>query len=337
MNRAAAHRLAQALLYEGYLLYPYRPSVKNRERWTPGALPPGGGEVQTQVLVVSRGRPVLDVEVRFLQAVERTVGELSEPVAQLPDTLPPYRPVTALEVGGALYQNWQGAVEREVILEGCALEDLARSALRKEIAFAASRRVEPIAGSQGEIVGLLVREQKALRGIVSLCADAVAEGTHRLTLRVRNETGVEQTPCERGALFSFAALHSLIAVREGELVSCLDPPPDLRPLVAACENTGTFPVLLGEEGEADALLSSPILLYDHPHIAPESAGDFFDGTEIDEMLALRILTLTAEEKRAMLALDERSAALLRKTEALTGAELLELHGAVRGLRPPSGG
>ena len=54
------------------------------------------------------------------------------------------------------------------------------------------------------------------------------------------------------------------------------------------------------------MLSSPIILYDYPQIAPESPGDLFDGTEIDEILALRILTLTEDEKHEMRNADDAS-------------------------------
>ncbi len=40
MNRALVDQIASAVLYEGYILYPYRPSVKNRQRWTFGGLVP---------------------------------------------------------------------------------------------------------------------------------------------------------------------------------------------------------------------------------------------------------------------------------------------------------
>jgi hydrogenase maturation protease len=92
---------------------------------------------------------------------------------------------------------------------------------------------------------------------------------------------------------------------------------------------------VGAEGERDTMLSSPIILYDYPQIAPESAGQFFDGTEIDEMLALRILTLTDEEKREMSQVDEKARQLLERTEALPPEHLMKLHGALRGLRPAS--
>jgi hypothetical protein len=37
MNLARVEQIAKAVLYEGYMLYPYRPSsVKNRQRWNFG-------------------------------------------------------------------------------------------------------------------------------------------------------------------------------------------------------------------------------------------------------------------------------------------------------------
>ncbi len=83
------------------------------------------------------------------------------------------------------------------------------------------------------------------------------------------------------------------------------------------------------------MLSSPIILYDYPQIAPESPGDLFDATEIDEILTLRILTLTDDEKRADGRLDEPRPALLERTEALRAEQLMGLHGTFRGLRPSS--
>ena len=100
--------------------------------------------------------------------------------------------------------------------------------------------------------------------------------------------------------------HTILGTQGGQFVSLLDPPEDWRELAASCRNVGTWPVLVGEEGDYDTLLSSPIILYDYPRVAPESPGDLFDGTEIDEILSLRILTLTEEEKRAAGAMDDRA-------------------------------
>jgi len=94
-------------------------------------------------------------------------------------------------------------------------------------------------------------------------------------------------------------------------------------------NTGTYPVLVGDEGSRNCLLSSPIILYDYPQIAPESAGDLFDGTEIDEILTLRIMSLTDDEKNEMRNADELARRLLERTESLSPDELMNLHGLMK--------
>ena len=78
------------------------------------------------------------------------------------------------------------------------------------------------------------------------------------------------------------------------------------------------------------MLSSPIILYDYPQIAPESPGDLFDGAEIDEILSLRIMTMTEEEKREMRESDERARQILERTESLPEEHFMKLHGALRG-------
>jgi hypothetical protein len=85
------------------------------------------------------------------------------------------------------------------------------------------------------------------------------------------------------------------------------------------------------------MFCSPIILYDYPKIAPESEGDFFDGTEMDEMLTLRVLTLTDAEKQEMRNGDSRARKILERTEGLTSDALLKAHGVVRGLREIRGG
>jgi hydrogenase maturation protease len=111
----------------------------------------------------------------------------------------------------------------------------------------------------------------------------------------------------------------------------LEPPEELQAVVKQCQNLRTWPVLVGNPGERDVMLSSPIILYDYPQIAPESPGALFDGTEIDEILSLRILTLTDEEKEQMRQ-DERTREILERTESLTPEQFMKLHGTVRELR-----
>jgi hypothetical protein len=124
----------------------------------------------------------------------------------------------------------------------------------------------------------------------------------------------------------------LIGLENGAFVSLLEPPAELETEIRACAQDGVFPVLAGEAGDRSRLLCSPIILYDYPQVAPESAGDFFDGTEMDEMLALRVMTLTDEEKAEMRRGDPHARAILDRTETLPNEQLLKVHGAVRGLR-----
>jgi hypothetical protein len=112
-------------------------------------------------------------------------------------------------------------------------------------------------------------------------------------------------------------------------VSLTDPPPALREAASACVNEGVWPVLVGEAPAASTVLASPIILEDHPRIAPESPGDLFDGGEIDQLLTLSILSLTDAERAEMRDADPRARAILERTEALTQDQLLALHGRLR--------
>ena len=130
--------------------------------------------------------------------------------------------------------------------------------------------------------------------------------------------------------------HSVLEVRGGEFISLSDPPETYRECALACQNVGTWPVLVGEEGQREMMLSSPIILYDYPQIAPESPGDLFDGAEIDEILSLRIMTMTEEEKREMRQSDERARKILERTKTMPEEQFMKLHGALRGLRAVKG-
>jgi hydrogenase maturation protease len=347
MNREAADRVANAVLYEGHILYPYRPSVKNRQRWTFGGLYPeahcqaqGGSDAadnRTECLV--RGGPdtTFAAVVRFLHVTARTVGAIDPPLAEWPDdTVPSFRPVEVLRVGDTLFYTWQEAEEREVALGGITLAELSARPHRRDFTFLGGRRLEPLRGSEREVHGVLVREQHTIHGAAEVMATVAAPGVYRVTLTVANRTPLPDAARKSRdelVLRTLVSTHLILGVRGSEFVSLLDPPEDCREAAAACRNRGTWPVLVGAEGQHDTMLSSPIILYDYPRVSPESPGDFFDATEIDEMLTLRILTLTDEEKRAMAGVDEVAAALLARTEGMARGQLRGLHGTLRDLRP----
>jgi hydrogenase maturation protease len=356
MNLARAEQIANAVLYEGYILYPYRPSaVKNRQRWTFGGIyPPAysatqrgndAAAMQTECLVEGHTQTRLDVRVRFLHIQDRQVGALDTPLPDLPPGgLPPYRPVAALQVGERQVQTWQEAVEREVVLRELPLADLRARPQEQAFTFAARQEIEALRDPGGPVVGLIRREQRALAGRVTVRAREVAAELFQVGVEIANQTPW-QPPIQPAAPLAFGweredavlqalvSTHTLLAVQDGAFVSLLDPPPAYQGAAAACRNVGTWPVLVGDAGEHDLLLSSPIILYDYPQIAPESNGDLFDGTEIDEILTLRILTMTDAEKQEIRQSDPQARTLLDRTEALPAEHLRALHGTLRHLRP----
>jgi hydrogenase maturation protease len=163
----------------------------------------------------------------------------------------------------------------------------------------------------------------------------IEDDLYRVTARVENTTALTQDECGSRAvaqLGSLASTHAILRLDGGAFVSLTDPPARFAAAAAACENQGCWPVLVGSEGERRTMLASPIILYDYPQIAPESPGGLFDGTEIDEILSLRILTMTEAEKREAAAADSRVRRLLERTEALTAEDMGKLHGALRSPR-----
>ena len=349
MNPAHLNRIVNALLYEGYLLYPYRPSVKNRHRWTFGGIYPAaycagraGSDAcsaQAECLVTGPPQATIWASVRFLHLQERSLGELDPPLPAWPaNAEPAYQRVAQLEAGGRVYQSWQEAVERTVLVADCPLAELLDQPRECEFHFPAGRAFEPL-HEAGQVVGVVVRERETVGGRVTLRAAPAADGLSRLTVQVRNESAWHAGgPAERdqALLHALVSAHIVLTVQDGDFVSLLDPPERWREPAAACNNQGLFPVLVGEQGERDTILASPIILYDYPEVSAESPGDLFDATEIDEILTLRIMTLTEEEKRAVAALDDRARALLARTESLTPEALLNLHGTIRSLRPVGG-
>jgi hypothetical protein len=343
--------IVQAVLYEGYMLYPYRPSsVKNRQRWTFGSVYPrawadwSGSDasmMQTECLIKGDDETHVTVRPCFLHLIERDVRELNEPAAAGTglDELST-RSVASLQVGGRRFDAWQEAGEQHLEVPVLALGKLCVEGLRLLFSLAGSRSVEPLMETDGRVRGALVRTRAAIEGRVECCATKIDAHTFRLTVRIVNVTPVDEPQrLNRDAASSFALLscHAVLAVEGAAFVSSIEPPDELAEAVAACTNIGLWPVLVGSGERHDTMLAAPIILYDYPQVAPESAGDLFDATEIDEILTLRILTMTDAEKREMAAGDERSRALLERTESLTASDLQRLHGTLREVRAGTGG
>jgi hypothetical protein len=347
MNLSAAEQIAKAVLYEGYMLYPYRPSsVKNQQRWNFGVLSPQayseaqeGADPcvsQTQCLVRGNVLPAVEIKVRFLQIIERTIGKLEHPALSWPnETTPEFDLVPKLVVGDRVFQPWQEAGEREISFQLVYGGSSAVSRERYEYSFSAERHFAPIE-IDGRIIGVVVRDKSNLTITVEVGLEPCSEDIFKITVRICNATPFDaaiEKSRERALVSSLLSVHTILGGKNCEFVSLLEPPEELKELASNSQNTGTWPVLIGDAGSHDTMLSSPIILYDYPQIAPESVGDLFDGTEIDEILSLRIMTLTDAEKREMRDSDDRARQILERTETLPPEQLMKLHGVLRNLRP----
>ncbi|HEY0808467.1 MAG TPA: hypothetical protein VGD84_25595, partial [Pseudonocardiaceae bacterium] len=155
----------------------------------------------------------------------------------------------------------------------------------------------------------------------------------RLTVRVANGSSGEFADRTAALPSALVSAHVLLSVSSGSFLSMVEPPEWAAPFVAECTNEGVWPVLASPDDRSDVMLCSPIILYDHPAIAPESPADLYDSTEIDEILTLRTMALTDAEKAEARATDPRAAALIDRIDG-AGPDLLDkLHGAIRYLRP----
>ncbi|HKN56002.1 MAG TPA: hypothetical protein VJX66_26135 [Amycolatopsis sp.] len=331
MTLAQAKAVGDAVLYEGYLLYPYRASArKNRMRWQWGVLMPpsylsaDAGEharACTECLLEPRSHTIVHIKLRFLQAQARLVHDGRGFV-------------DSATVGGVDYTTWDEAVEREIDFVLPAAELLAQPA---EMPFSAP------GGEEREDVGeghALIRRTQELSGILAVRLDSLEGpfGGTRLRVDVQNVSQWTSPGATRELALHHALLaaHLVIGVDPGHFLSLLDPPEWAKPAAQACVNERLWPVLIGDTARSSTVLASPIILYDDPAVAAESPGELFDGTEIDEILTLRTMALTDEEKREARATDPRAASLVDRVDAMPPELLERLHGTVRYLRSVTG-
>ncbi|MBX3226612.1 MAG: hypothetical protein KIT84_31865 [Labilithrix sp.] len=330
MSFEDARRVADTVLYEGLILYPYRASSrKNRFRFQFGVVAPegftraGGAEASSmtvEVPAVGGAELAVRGKVRFLQLRRRSVERWDG--ARFVDA-------DELDVGAALHLAWDEAIEREVDF-ALPPGDRARLAFGWE----AETTTETVLDGAGAVAGRVVRRTERLRGELSLQSARAGADVWKLHVHVANVTPYDDPSLDRDRALraSLVGAHVLLHVEHGALVSLLEPPEHARAAAESCANERAFPVLVGRPGDRSTVLGSPIILYDWPAIAPESKGDFFDATEMDEMLTLRTMTLTEDEKRQARATDPRAAALVARSDDISADDMNRLHGAIRSLR-----
>ena len=333
--------ITRALLYEGYILWPYTKSAtKNQQRWTFGgvypeayALQSGGADrstVRTEVLVESTGeKPALSVTVRFLQVIARQVVRVTSGNDER---------VSELNVAGERYISWDEASEREAevsleIQEACAAASM-------------SLNMEPGCFrlplfENGEEVGAVIRSWEGISGILRVNSarlnlnDQPGIPLHRVAVTISNLHSSSTTSREEAVRFTFVSAHVILRASDATFISQTDPPERLETYSAENANDGLWPVLVDNAEKNDTMLASPIILDDFPRIAPESPGDLFDGGEIDQLLVLNVLSLTEEEQREMRDSDPKAREILDRCKSLTNEQLMRLHGTLRSNNPPA--
>lgn len=325
--------VADAVLYEGYLLYPYRASSrKNHSRWQFGVLgPPGAAEaghgeppsLATRIVARTLGaEPAIEVTLRFLQLQRRTVQRRTDHG---------FETVPELVVAGRSWVGWDEAVECSCAFSVVIATENAHGAA--EVVEPAGEDIELLTERDGQVAGRLLRSRRAVRATVTVEAGPVAGDLVRVSAAVAN-TGDTPVDGDDAIGRSLIGAHLILSATESRFVSLLDPPDDASAIAGTCTHERCFPVLAGDPdlavpGESPVMLVSPIILYDHPRIAEQSGGDLFDATEIDEILTLRVLTLTDDEKAQARATDARAAEIVDRCEAMTPEQFRALHGVLR--------
>jgi hypothetical protein len=340
MSLEAARAVADAVLYEGYLLYPYRAtSGKNQVRWQFGVLGPRGAEaagtgeasgMSMQCLLESSQAEGARVRiyVRFLQVQRRRTQRTTDDGVVGGVGHHGFVEVPELTVGSARWLAWDEAVEVERSVEVSL--DALRQGTTAAIDVHPAEDVEDVVDDTGAIAGRLVRQRWHVQATVSARADLI-DGVWRLTVDVDNQGMARDLDKHDALRRSLVGTHLILeATGPGtRFVSVVDPPERARSAAANCQQSRCWPVLAGPEGDDSLVLGSPIILYDHPEIAGESAGALFDSTEIDEILTLRVMTMTDEEKAEARATDSRAAEIIDRCDRMSPEELQRLHGVLR--------
>jgi hypothetical protein len=341
MTLDLARTVADAVLYEGYLLYPYRAtSAKNQARWQfgvlgpPGAAEAGIGEESTMSVecLLSRAagtaggdhlpRPTVTVYLRFLQLQHRGLEHL--------DSADPsgYVATSELLLDDHLLLTWDEAVDHELSWPAYTFEELA-DVVRQTVTIAGAEQVESLTAADGRTVGRVVRRRWPLSAMLTAETTEV-DGYLRLSITVENTAPATPRTKDEAVRRSLLGAHLLLEASGTGFVSLLEPPDAAAAsAAAACRQHRCWPVMAGPPGTETVVLASPIILYDHPEVAPESAGALFDSTEIDEILTLRVMTMTEAEKAEARATDPRAREIIDRCDEMTPEMLQRLHGILR--------
>jgi hypothetical protein len=219
--------------------------------------------------------------------------------------------------------TWDEAVESEMSFGPLAFDD---QPWTLPVVAPAATHSEQLDG------GRLVRERREVRGELSVTSEPDGD-LRRVSVRLSN-IGAAAVDKDDAIARSMIGSHLVAEVIGGQFISLLEPPASAADAVSRCGRHRCFPVLAGPPGSHDMLLISPIILYDHPEVAEQSNAALYDCTEIDEILTLRVMTMTDEEKAQARATDPRAAQIIDHCDAMSPDAMARLHGVLRDPHAP---
>ena len=212
--------IADAVLYEGYILWPYRRSaMKNQRRFNFGGVyppehavahPDDPDRMQTEVLLEADESATLEVTVRFLHIVQRGVEDATG------------RRVDALTVDAEQYLSWEEAIERELDVP---LLRIGGPGTDLDVTIAPGDEREAITDAAGRTAGALTRQWDRLDALVSVSVHPVRQRLWRVAVEIRNRTSFDPAQSRQRALRADAVLDAHPASHRRRRVRLLDRSP----------------------------------------------------------------------------------------------------------------
>ncbi|MFN2612225.1 MAG: hypothetical protein ABR536_02520 [Solirubrobacterales bacterium] len=299
MSDKGVEELVSSLLYEGYALYPYTPGVKNATPTPFGIVYPAG---------YAAAQPAAYPELRLECILE------GGPEAEITGT------VRFLQAAGEGHKG----IERRLDLGTVKLADLAREKARQEFGF-------PREAGAGSVRGRAVME-----------AEMLGPELARIKLCVHNDTEIAgdvpeaEVPRGDALQWSLLSVHPMVEVDDSaRFISPLERDGEAGAAVEASDSFNTFPVLVGKEDRA--VLGAAIVVPEHPELAPESLGNLFDNTEIEEALLLHVQVLSDDEREQISEQDPAVREMIERAEKTTNDEMMSLHGRLTYTEPEDDG
>lgn len=299
-----ASRTADAILYDGFLLRPgswraphrqvggsqtpRRSGVLAPRAWSQENLPFDSGVdgtveswfARTEVVAECAPGTLLTVRLRFLQPQRRTVERYIEGTG--------FVPTARLDVDGWVVSNVEEAVPHERDLT-VGVDMLRTAPVEMRFEAVGVTELEVVRDGSGAVRGRIRRTCCPLQIRLHVAAADAGLVVPRVRLRVLVEnvtTGVPvDAPPVVAAEHSLVATHCFLGLSDGGFLSLLNPPLWASEATTQCTNIHAFPVLAGEDGRDDLVLSAPVLLPDHPRGVPVTLGDVLDAAGAEPAIA----------------------------------------------------